>query len=188
VADAGCARCRRAAPAPDGLVPTISSQSRHSARTLPTQRSVKALALGAWTGASTTSAPSARKRSSKARRTWHPDPAGHTEHVAPARRVPAAGCGLLGNPGTVRVGSDPGQVDASGVQFDENNTYRLGKNEPARSFGMRNSRCSAVAARSRGRNPSSVDAQPSRFRAAGAQQLCSTKPREPPHSSPPALV
>jgi hypothetical protein len=52
-----CSRWRR---------PTISSQSRHSARTVPIHRSATALVLGARTGVKITSASSERKRSSKA--------------------------------------------------------------------------------------------------------------------------
>jgi hypothetical protein len=45
--------------------PTISSQSRHSARAVLILRSAKAFALGACTGVSSTSAPSERNTSSK---------------------------------------------------------------------------------------------------------------------------
>jgi len=44
----------------------MTSQSRHSRRTLETQRSHRALALGARTGVRMTSRPAARKTASKA--------------------------------------------------------------------------------------------------------------------------
>jgi hypothetical protein len=47
--------------------PTIKIRSRHSQRTLPTQRSACARAIGARTGALITRIPSERKTSSKAR-------------------------------------------------------------------------------------------------------------------------
>jgi hypothetical protein len=47
--------------------PTINSRARHSARTVRIQRSAEALALGACTGVISTSAPSDRNTSSKAR-------------------------------------------------------------------------------------------------------------------------
>lgn len=46
------------------LAPTISSWSRHSRRTVPTQRSATALALGACTGVQLTWVPVARRTSS----------------------------------------------------------------------------------------------------------------------------
>jgi hypothetical protein len=56
---------------PKGLLevaaPTISSQSRHSARTVCTQRSAYAFALGARTGVTSTSPPSAQNTASKLR-------------------------------------------------------------------------------------------------------------------------
>ena len=47
--------------------PTMSSQSRHSARTVRIQRSAYAFARGARTGVTRISAPSSRTKSSKAR-------------------------------------------------------------------------------------------------------------------------
>src|SRR6266511_3797778 len=47
--------------------PKIRSRSRHSLRTLPTQRSAWAFAFGAWIGVRTISMPSLRKMLSKAR-------------------------------------------------------------------------------------------------------------------------
>ncbi len=61
---------RRGEPAPDASARTISSQSRHSTRTVRTQRSAWAFALGACTGVKTTSAPSERNTSSKLRQNF----------------------------------------------------------------------------------------------------------------------
>jgi hypothetical protein len=62
--------------------PTISSQSRHSARTVPIQRSANALALGACTGVRSTWAPSERKTSSNPRQNF----ASRSRSRKPSRR------------------------------------------------------------------------------------------------------
>ena len=59
-----CSKCPR---------PTISSQSRHSARTVRTLRSADAFALGACTGVKSTSAPLSGTPHRSCGRTSHPD-------------------------------------------------------------------------------------------------------------------
>src|SRR4029453_2827303 len=100
--------------------PAIRRWSRHSRRTVPTQRSATALALGAWIGVRMTSAPAARQMSSKAR----------VNLLSRSRIRDRGGCGLvvegggqvaglLGDPRAGGVGSDASQVHASGAQLDE---------------------------------------------------------------------
>jgi hypothetical protein len=79
---------------------TIRIRSRHSRRTLPTQRSACAFARGAAIGARMTLIPSERKISSK-----------------PA--VNLLSRSRISNPGAVRVSGHAGQMHATMLEFDE---------------------------------------------------------------------
>ena len=101
-------------PAPDDQQP-----SRHSARTVRTQRSAYALALGVCTGVTSASAPSEANTSSKLRQNF----VSRSRITKPTRRPrsPRAGgrlraCWATQRPG---VGGRADQVDSPGVQLDE---------------------------------------------------------------------
>src|SRR5262249_1206965 len=98
--------------------PRISSRSRHSRRTLPTQRSAWARAFGARTGALMTRMPSERKTSWKSRLNCCCDHGSRTAGGFRRRRAASAGCAPTG-PLTVRIGRDSCEADASGCEFDE---------------------------------------------------------------------
>jgi Alpha/beta hydrolase family len=95
-------------------------RSRHSRRTLPTQRSACARAFGPRTGALITRIPSERKTWSKSRvnlpsrsRTRN---RGRTSSLSNLHQQVAR---LLGHPAAIRVGRYPGQVNAAGRQLNE---------------------------------------------------------------------
>jgi hypothetical protein len=77
----------------------ISSQSRHSARTVQIQRLAWELALGACTGVMSTSAPSERKMSSKLRVNFASRSRMRKAHLLPSLSDHKAQvAGLLSNP------------------------------------------------------------------------------------------
>jgi hypothetical protein len=77
---------------------TISSQSKHSERTVRIQRFAWAFALGACTGVSSTSAPCERNTSSKVRQNFASRSRSKKRTRRPARRTPAAGSLPAGPP------------------------------------------------------------------------------------------
>jgi hypothetical protein len=102
------------------LGPTISSQSRHSARTDAIHLSANAFALGAWSGVRSTAAPCDQNTSSKPRQNFASRSRSRNRTRRPCSpstimRLRA----LLGDPGAVGVGGHSGQVDDAGVVFDE---------------------------------------------------------------------
>jgi hypothetical protein len=95
----------------------ISSQSRQPARTVRIHRSAWALAFGAWTGVTTTSARNTSSNPATELRV------AVAEHKAQSLSSHCCGqeqvAGLLGDPGTIGVGRHTGQVDPASGQFDE---------------------------------------------------------------------
>src|SRR5713226_837971 len=95
----------------------ISSQSRHSARTVRTKRSAIALAFGARTGVFTIRMPSLRKTSSKGPLyllSWS-----RIRADAPFGEVEAEVARLLGHPGAGWIRCAAGQPDAPARVGDE---------------------------------------------------------------------
>src|SRR6266699_3597788 len=89
-----------------------------SRRTVPTQRWATALAFGAWIGVPMTSAPTARQMSSKA---WVNlrSRSRIRNRTAVASSWWRGGCGLAGRPTRRWVGGDASQLDAPGLQLNE---------------------------------------------------------------------
>jgi hypothetical protein len=98
----------------------IRIRSRHSRRTLPTQRSACAFARGAAIGARITLIPSELKTSSKVAVNLL-----SRSRIKKVRPLLLLGeshgqvARLLGDPGAVRVGGDADEVHAAARQFDE---------------------------------------------------------------------
>ena len=97
----------------------ISSQSRHSARAVPTKRSAIAFAFGARTGALTVSIPSLAKRASKSRLNLLSRSRIRKRSTLVAPRAPRELPGRLEDPGAGRVGCAAGEVDATAAKLDE---------------------------------------------------------------------
>src|SRR5438105_15951960 len=97
----------------------MSTQSRHSVRTVRTNRSANALARGARTGVKITSAPSLRNTSSKLPVNLESRSRirNRTGCFASALRGEVAP--LLSHPGAAWRGGDAGKVDTPSLEFDE---------------------------------------------------------------------
>ena len=108
--------------------PRIRSQSRHSVRTVRTNRSAWAFACGARTGVGTTWMSSLRNTSSKAAAELavsivdqEPHPLEDTGEAEVA--------GLLGDPGAGRVRRAAREVDAAAFEFDEEQDVEAAERE-----------------------------------------------------------
>src|SRR6266550_8758134 len=96
----------------------MRSQSRHSVRTVRTNRSAWAFALGAHTGVGTTRMPSLRNTSSNDAVNFAVaivDQEPHSLKDAGEAEV----AGLLGDPGVGRVRRAAREVDVAAFEFDE---------------------------------------------------------------------
>jgi hypothetical protein len=140
--------------------PQISIQSRHSCRTVRTQRSANALAFGACTGVVMICAPSAGSTSSKAR-------------VNLANQEPRRGCVLrplqqafpcpLDHPWSIPMACDTGEANLPRPQFDQEQHLQRGeahglhgeevRGEDARGLHPQNPRRVTDARRGAGRSP-----------------------------------
>ena len=92
----------------------------HSARTVPIHRSAEALAFGAWTGVTSTSAPLGPEHLVEPTTELRVAVAEHkAQSLSPIRCRQEQVAGLLGDPGTIGVGRHAGQVDPAGGQFND---------------------------------------------------------------------
>src|SRR5512132_4666012 len=109
---------------PQDLVKVVAPEDQQPVQALGPHRMDPTLRirvrLGARTGVTSTSPPCERNTSSKLREnfaSW----SRRTKRTCRSRspRISSKVAGLLSDPGAVRVGSDSGEVDPSGVEFDE---------------------------------------------------------------------